>query len=100
MEEGMDLEVFDVNNTCIQLVMVLKLQKLTKNDIPTLRYENLEDYLTYGLWKKGCPKSLHEAINQVLSVKAQDIVRFMARDAIVRGKSRDISEFTDLIGGN
>lgn len=96
----MESEVFDVNNTYIQLVMVLKLQKLKKNEIPTLRYENLEDYLTLCLWKRGCPKSLHVAINQVLSVKAQDIVRFLARDAIVRGSTRDLSEFTDLIGGN
>ena len=67
MEEEIDLEVFDVNNTC--------------------------------LWKNDCPRSLHTAINQVLSVKAQDIVRFLARNAIVKGSSQDLSEFADLFGG-
>ncbi len=100
MEEGMDIEVFDVNNTCIQLVMVLKMQQLKNTDIPTLRYENLEDYLSDSLWKADCPRSLHTAINQILSVKAQDIVRFLAREAIVQGRNKDISDFTDLIGGN
>lgn len=92
-------EEFGVDHTLIQLVMVLKMQQLTRQGIPTLRYENLEDYLALGLWKKGCPKSLHEATNQVLSVNPQDIVRFLAKDAIVRGSSCDLSDFTDLIGG-
>lgn len=100
MEEGMNLEVFDVNNTYIQLVMVLKMQQLKKSDIPTLRYENLEDYLSDSLWKKDCPRSLHSAINQILSVKAQDIVRYLAKEAIVQSKTKNISEFADLIGGN
>ncbi len=96
----MDLEVFDVHNTYIQLVMVLKLQQLKKKEIPTLRYENLEDYLETCLWKKDYPRSLHGAINQILSVKAQDIVRFLAKDAIISSRSKDLSEFADLIGGN
>ena len=49
--------------------------------------------------ENDCPRSLHTAINQVLSVKAQDIVRFLARNAIVKGSSQDLSEFADLFGG-
>lgn len=99
MEEEIDLEAFDVNNTCVQLVMVLKMQQLKSKEIPSLQYENLEDYLRDRLWKNDCPRSLHTAINQVLSVKAQDIVRFLARNAIVKGSSQDLSEFADLFGG-
>lgn len=96
----MEVKEYGVGNTLVQLVMVLKMQQLIRTGIPTLRYENLEDYLLYRLWKNGCPNSLHEATNQVLSVTAQDIVRFMAHDAIVKGSSKDLADFSDLFGGN
>ena len=44
--------VFDTSNTMIQLVMVLKLTSLQSNQLPSLKYENLEDYLRQYLWKK------------------------------------------------
>ena len=44
--------VFDTENTMIQLVMVLKLTELRCDQLPSLQYENLEDYLRQYLWKR------------------------------------------------
>lgn len=92
------METYDVNNTLIQLVMVIKVQELLRSEVPTLRYDNLEDYLNDCLWKNGCPKTLHEAANQILSVEAKDIVRFLARRAMYQYSAADLNDFTDLIG--
>ena len=45
--------VFDTDNTMIQLVMVLKLTELRCDQLPSLKYENLEDYLRQYLWKSS-----------------------------------------------
>ena len=39
----MSQSTFDVNHRLVELTMVLKLQKLQKEDLPTLTYVNLED---------------------------------------------------------
>ena len=44
--------VFDTENTMIQLVMVLKLTQLKNDQLPSLKYENLEDYLRQYLWRR------------------------------------------------
>lgn len=95
----MEIEAFDEKNTLVQLVMVLKLQQLLTSGIPALRYENLEDYLKKCLWKERCPFSLHEATNEVLSIKPNDIVRFMAEEAIHDATNRELYQFAEHFGG-
>jgi len=96
----MQTEVFDADNTLCQLMMVLKMQKLQREALPSLSYENLEDYLKESLWKNGCPKSLHQAADDILSVTADDLVRFLSRKALVDGKKSSLEEYSDVIGGN
>ena len=82
----MHSEVFDVNNTFVQMTMVLKLQQLQRNEMPSLQYENLEDFLAEDLWKDETPYSLHEAADQILNVSASQIVRFLSRKAVTEGQ--------------
>lgn len=95
----MELEVYDETNTLVQIVMVLKFQQLLSTSIPALQYENLEDYLHNSLWKEKCPKSLSVATNDVLNIKANDIVRFMAKEAIYNASNNELDEFMDYFGG-
>ena len=55
----MSSEKFDTLNTLIQLTMVLKLQQLKRNGLPSLRYSNLEEYINEKLWVNQLPQSLH-----------------------------------------
>lgn len=96
----MHIEVYDEKNTLVQLVMVLKLQQLLSCGIPALRYENLEDYLHKSLWKERCPFSLHEATNEVLNIKPNEIVRFMAQEALRNASNQELYQFSEHFGGN
>ena len=96
----MSAECFDTENSLIQLTMILKMQKLKRGPLPSLSYENLEDFLNQSLWRNGAPSSLHEAVDQVLSIEVSDIVRFLSRRAIVDGSKADLKDFTDVIGGD
>ncbi|MBR3363694.1 MAG: hypothetical protein IKG53_02340 [Solobacterium sp.] len=95
----MNSEKFDINNTLVQLTMVIKLQQLKRNGLPSLNYGNLEDYLAGSLWKKSVPLTLHDAANEILSVPADDIVRFMSSRAVIDGAHQSIEDFSDIIGG-
>ncbi|MBR4162124.1 MAG: hypothetical protein IKR11_01300 [Solobacterium sp.] len=96
----MESERFDVNHTLVQLTMVLKLQQLKRNELPSLSYGNLEDYLMDSLWRNGLPASLHEAADEILSVKASDIVRFLSQKAVLDGSRQNLEDFRDVIGGD
>ena len=96
----MPTSVFNTDNTYIQMVMILKMQKLKSEDLPTLNYENLENYLKQSLWKEHQPTSLHEAADQILHVCANDIVQFMALQAMTDGAKADLSDFSDMLGRN
>ncbi len=96
----MSVEKFDVNHRLVQLTMTLKLQKLQRTELPTLTYGNLEDFLMGSLWKKGTPKSLHKAADEILSVSASDIVRFLSKMAVVDGAKQNLEDFSDVIGGS
>ena len=79
----MSSEIFDINHTLVQLTMVIKLQQLKRN----------------SLWKKNPPGSLHDAANAILSVPADDIVRFLSSRAVIEGAHQSIEDFSDIIGG-
>ncbi|HAE17208.1 MAG: hypothetical protein IKF00_13120 [Solobacterium sp.] len=94
----MGSERFNVNHIQVQMAMVIKLQSLQRDGLPALTYRNLEEYICRNLWADKTPRSLHVAVNDVLSVKAEDIVRFLAKEAAAaRGSS--LEEFSDVIGG-
>ena len=93
------MEVFDVSNMYVQLAMVIKIQQLQRESLSSLTYKNLEDYLSHVLWKSSLPGSLHEAADQILSVKGEQIVRFLTCQAIKEGSRDGLDDFSDLIGG-
>lgn len=95
----MENVLFDTTNTEVQMTMVVKLHQLQRESLATLTYQNLDEYLSQGLWKKRVPRSLHTAVNDVMSVTGSDVVKFMARQAIIQGSSGNLADYVDLIGG-
>ncbi len=95
----MQQEIFDVHNTSIQLLMVIRLQELQRTGLPTLSYSDLESYLSNSLWKRNLPRTLNRAADDVLHVSANDIVRYMSFQAVIEGSSGNLADFTDLFGG-
>ncbi len=95
----MKTERFDVNNIEVQMIMVIKLQQLKREYLDSLTYQSLELYLSEDLFRKHPPRSLHEAAAEIISVKPDDLVKFLARKALEDGKRQSLSDFSDLIGG-
>lgn len=92
----MQYETIDVNNTKVQLTMVLKLQQLQRDGLTNLSYRVLEEYVQNALWKDRLPKQLYIAANDIMSITAKDIVQYLSRKAILEKTSLD--ELTNMIG--
>ncbi len=90
---------FDIDNTHVQMTLVLKLQQLRRDELPTLTYDQLEDYFMLYLWKNGCPTTLHRAANDILNTPASEVVKFLSRRAVIDGAHQNLEEFEDIIGG-
>ena len=95
----MRIAQFDIDNTEVQMIMVIKLQQLKRESLDSLTYQSLESYLSEDLFRKHPPRSLHEAAAEIISVKADDLVKYLARKALEDGKRQSLSDFSDLIGG-
>lgn len=85
--------------TYIQMAMVMKLSMLRRNSNPNFTYEHLEDVLYKEIWKNKKPALLSEAVNDIMSINGEQIVMFLSKQAIVEAKSKNIEDFTDLLGG-
>ena len=96
----MRYEVFDWNNRLVQLTMVIKLQKIQRNGLPNAVYDYLEEYLKEDLWTDKTPHSLHEAVNDVMSIEIRDIVIYLAKRAVQDGSRLRLEDFADIIGRN
>lgn len=94
------MEKIDLENRQIQLTIVLKLQQLQRDYLPNLTYQNIEDTLRYWKWKKKTPRTLHEAVNDILSLTADEVVQLLSNRAIIEGYNQSLNDFQDLIGGN
>ena len=95
----MERERFDTTNTEVQMIMVIRLHQMQRETLSTLTYGCLESYLCDELWKKTSPRSLHEAAEDIFSVDGNELVKFLARKAVLDSKQASLSDFSDLIGG-
>ena len=95
----MEAVQYDVNNTQVQMCMVIKLQQLQQEGLAMLTYANLEDYLQFHLWEKKQPDGLAQAADQILRLSASDIVRYLSVQALQEASSKKLSDFSDLLGG-
>lgn len=85
------------NNSHIKTLVIIKLHQLQREELSTLTYQNLLDYLFMKKWKDFLPETLNDIASDVMNIKAQDVVSFLSFQAIVEGKNNDLDDYSDLI---
>jgi hypothetical protein len=91
--------MIDQSNRQLQLAMVLKLQMLQRDGLAQLSYQQLERVMFGWMWRKGIPVSLHEAIEDLFRLSADEVVVVLSKQAIMDGSKKNLSDFNDLIEG-
>ena len=88
-----------LQNSDIQIAIVIKTQELQRTVNPNIGYDQIVEMLINNVWKKKQPFTLHNAVNDILSISADKLVQHLSVKARKDGYRQSISDFYDVIGG-
>lgn len=78
----------------IKLAITLKVNEMKRTQLSSLTYQHVESTLKEQ-WKKAMPISMHEAVNEIMKLHANDVVASLSMQAMVMQKV-NFHEFDDL----
>lgn len=87
------------SNKEIQLAMMLKVQQLKREDLPTLTVRHLKQTLNQLVWKHKQPTNIHNAINDIMNLDVATIVSFLSINAIQEGSKMNMEDIKDMMEG-
>jgi hypothetical protein len=86
-------------STQIKLTMTLRLGMIQNEAIPHLSYEQFENALWKIKWSEGYPKHIHQIINDIMSLSAEEIVSHLSTQSVIESRHQTLSDFSTLFGG-
>ena len=89
----------DVFLTQIKLTMTLRLGMIQSEALPHLSYEQFENALWKIKWAEGYPKHIHQIINDIMSLGAEDIVSYLSTQSVIESRRQTLYDFSTLFGG-
>lgn len=84
----------------LQFVITLKCEQLKRDELKSLKNEHLEKVLIEWKWKNKKPSNLVQAVNDVLSLSASEVISFLSQQIILDSQHYLIEDFHDLLGGH
>lgn len=78
----------------IKLAIALKLNQMKRTQLSSLTYEHVESTLMQQ-WKIQMPFSIHEAVNDIMKLHANDVVASLSMQAMTKMNAK-IQDFDDL----
>lgn len=88
-----------LNNKNIKLTMYLKINQLHRQNLENLSYNHLIDVLFHFKWKNRLPYTMHEAVDDILSLDANEIVKDLHTLAIMEGANQNDEIIKEFMGG-
>lgn len=92
-------EPFSINDKHIKLAIALKTSQLKREELSSLTYEHVENALKGFVWFHKKPESVHEAVDDIFKINANEVVQYLTSQAVIVGSHMKLNEFNDLIGG-
>lgn len=80
----------------VELALILKTIDLQREN-SNLKYEELKSLLENKYWKKSYPRHVSDAINNIMSINAEELIEYLTSDAIIN--YGHLSDYKDLMGG-
>ncbi len=93
----MDTRKF-LDDKYVKLAIALKANQLKREQLSSLTYQLVESALI-GKWKYDRIDTLHDAVNDILNLTANEVVAYLSNEAIIMGSKMKINDFQDLFGG-
>jgi len=99
IEEDFMSEPLLIRDKHIKLAIALKTSQLKREELSSLTCEHVESALMGLKWSQQYPKSVHEAIDDIFKLSANEVVQYLSSQAVIVGSQMKLNEFHDLIGG-
>lgn len=88
----------ELEDRYVKLAITLKTNELQRKQLSSLMYQHVESML-HEKWKIEKPKPLHQVVEQIMQLEANDVIAYLSTQAIILGSKMKIHDFEDLIGG-
>ncbi|KAF0226659.1 MAG: Uncharacterized protein FD133_588 [Erysipelotrichaceae bacterium] len=72
---------------------------IQSESLPNLSYDQFEHVLWKIKWSEGYPKHLYQIIEDIMSIKAEEIVKVLSTQAVIDGRNQTLNDFSTLFGG-
>jgi hypothetical protein len=89
----------DVFLTQIKMTMTLRFGMIQSESLPNLSYDQFVSVLWKVKWSEGYPKHLYQIIEDIMSIKAEEIVLALSTQAVIDGRYQTLNDFSTLFGG-
>jgi hypothetical protein len=86
-------------STQIKLTMTLRLGMIQNEALPHLSYEQFENALWKIKWSEGYPKHIHQIIDDIMRLSAEEIVSHLSTQSVIESRHQTLSDFSTLFGG-
>ncbi|MGB4985355.1 MAG: post-transcriptional regulator [Erysipelotrichaceae bacterium] len=83
----------------IETALALKLINLQRNNLSTITMTDLKNALFKSKWKGEVPENLNQAIDDIMKIKASEIVNYITNDVQVSSLDTSIEDYSDLLRG-
>lgn len=83
----------------IKLAIYLKINQLKRENLNSLTYSHILKVLFHCIWQKRLPRSIHEAVNDIMNLNANDIVISLHTLAVIEGSMMGVEKINEFIGG-
>ena len=88
-----------IQNRNVRLAIALKTNQLRREQLSSLTYQHVESALI-GKWRFVKNVCLHEAIQEIFSLTANEVVVHLSAEATILSRNYSINDFDDLFGGD
>ncbi|NLL74874.1 MAG: DNA-binding protein [Erysipelothrix sp.] len=80
----------------LNLLLTLKLRQLHANNLTGVSIEDLRRMLVNYVWRKKRPMRLSDMVNDVFSIRDEEVIRWLASESRIEGYHSSLSDFTHL----
>lgn len=84
------------NDKKIALTIALKYNQLKREYLENLEVEHLVNYIFQHKWRHKSPKTIAQAIVEIMDVEAGCIVAYLSQRAVIDSQNKTISDYNDL----
>lgn len=84
-------------NPQINLAVAIKTNQIRRESLSSINEQHVLATLYGFTWVAHLPKTLNEAVDDILKLNVNDIIAYLSTQAVIMGKEMDIDEIDGLI---